>query len=325
MAFCKYCGATLEEGQTCTCEKAQAAAQQATQAEPVAAAQQPQAEQAATSQTAQQAQQAASAAAGTAVAAAKSIIPYAKEYFVNPGKAVRQVVEQDNMTLAIVLTVVRVLAMGLAVYGLLRKICSAVMDTMLSAMGLAGALTGSGLSGAAGTSISASFLGSLLWGIIMALIGMALFILMIFALVKIQKGSVSIKAIYEASAANGILTSALLLVAFILSFLSINLCIAFLALAGISWMIMGVLTAQLLCQDNVSGKFWLLYFVGVVLVVVIGYYVMPGLFLNAVGSITVTVMGVSQTLQSAIDQAQAALAQAGGIAGILQGLLSELM
>ena len=189
MAFCKYCGATLEEGQTCTCEKAQAAAQQATQTEPAAAAQQPQAEQAATSQTAQQAQQAASAAAGTAVAAAKSIIPYAKEYFVNPGKAVRQVVEQDNMTLAIVLTVVRVLAMGLAVYGLLRKICSAVMDTMLSAMGLAGALTGSGLSGAAGTSISASFLGSLLWGIIMALIGMALFILMIFALVSPSRRS----------------------------------------------------------------------------------------------------------------------------------------
>ena len=46
MAFCKYCGATLEEGQTCTCEKAQAAAQQATQTEPAAAAQQPQAEQA---------------------------------------------------------------------------------------------------------------------------------------------------------------------------------------------------------------------------------------------------------------------------------------
>ena len=322
MAFCKYCGAALEEGQTCTCEKAQAAAQQnaqPAQTQPVQA----QPEQTTSSQTAKQAQQAASAATATAVAAAKSVKPYLTEYFVNPAKAVRQVVEQDNLTMAIALTVIRFLAMGLAVYGLLRKICSSVMNVAMSAMGVAGALPGGDFSGAAGTGISAPFFGSILWGGIMAIVGMALFILMVFALVKIQKGSVSIKAIFEASAANGILTSALLLVAFIVSFLSVSWCIAFLLLSCISWMICGVLTAQLLCQDNSSGKFWLLYFVGVVLVTVIGYYVLPNLFLNAVGGISVTIMGVSQTIKTYIDQAKMALAQAGGWSGILQEMIGD--
>ena len=307
MAFCKYCGASIPDGQTCTCAQAQAAAQQA--AAQQSAAQQP-------------AAQAAAAAQSTVVEAAKSVKPYLTEYFVNPANAVRRVVEQDNMTMAIALTVIRFLALGLAVFGLLRNICSTATSAAATAMGAMGAITdAAGMSVA--TTIKAPFLGSILWGGIIALIGMALFAVMVFALVRIQKGTTSFKAIFEASSANGILTSALLLVAFVLSFLSLSLCLAFIGLSLFSWMICGVLTAQLLCPDNASGKFWLLYFVGVVLVVIIGYYVIPGLFLKAVGGISVTAMGVTTTLQSAIDGLKSQLAQLGGLSGIINGMMSE--
>jgi len=100
-----------------------------------------------------------------------------------------------------------------------------------------------------------------------------------------------------------VLTSALLLLSFICSFLHLGLCIGLLALSCLAWMITGVLTAQMLNQDNVSGKFWLSYVIGAVLVIVVGYYVMPGLFLKAAGGIAVTAAGVTTTMQMAFQLA----------------------
>lgn len=349
MAFCRYCGASLAEGQTCTCPQAQAEAQAASvqpaapvQPTPVqqpAAPQQPAPQQPAPQQPvyaqqpvynqqpvyAQQpaqpsaAQQQAAAAQAAAVDAAKNVKSYLGEYFADAGKAVRTVVEQDNTRFAVILTVIRALAMGLAVYGLLHKICSIALTTAMSAMGGFGSYAGM-----LGTSIKAPLVGSLLYGALMALAGMALFVVMVFVLSKLTGGSVGVKAVYQASAANGVLTTAILLLAFLLSFVNVTAGVVFLLLACLSWMVSGVLTAQLVCADNRSGKFWLLYFVGVVLVFWLGNMVLSNLFLGAVGGISVTASGETHTLKEAIDMFKLQLAQMGGWSGVIQEMIGDI-
>ena len=94
MPYCPHCGTKLEDGQTCTCELAQAAAKQP-----------PQAEQAPPQQ----------ATASTAPAAEnpvsivfKKFKRYITSYISNPTQAVRSVMaEEYDFTLPIVLFVVR--------------------------------------------------------------------------------------------------------------------------------------------------------------------------------------------------------------------------
>ena len=312
MAFCKYCGNQLEDGQVCNCAQSQAA--QAAAAEASAAQ--------ATAGTAEQPQQQqATAAAAAAVqstmnVAVQDLKTYIPRYFKDPAQAVRSVVEKDDMTFTLVLAVIRVLAMGLAVFGLLNKICG---DVGKLAMTL-GATFGANL----GTGISASFFSCLLQGLLIAVVAMGAFTLMVFALTRLQKGTASIKAVFEVCTCNGLLTSALLLVAFVLSFLSLQLCIIFLLLACVTWMISGVLSAQLLCADNKSGKFWLLYIVGAVLVFVIGWYVIPNFILNAIGQISITVAGITTKLEVGLNQFKAELASVGGLSGLINQLMQEL-
>ena len=308
MAFCKYCGAQVPDGQECTCPQSQAAKQAEQQAHQTA--------QAAGQQTAQQAQQFAASATATAVAAAKGLKPYVTGYFKSPSQAVRTLVQNNDMTTAIALTVVRALAFGLAIWGLLNNLVGSVK----SLMGIVGAAAGGNMMG---VSISSNFFGSLLWGILSAVVAMALFIVMVFALNRLMKGTADIKSIYIASSANGVLTSALLLLCFIFSFFSFGLAFACMGLACISWVVYGVLTAQMVCPGNTTGKFWLLYLVGVVVLCVIGWYVLPGFFLKALGGVSYTIPGQAPiTLQQTIDQAKAAIAQAGGLMNMLMQIFS---
>lgn len=315
MAFCRYCGASLAEGQTCTCPQSQAGQQSTPVQQPVY--QQPVYQQPAQPQQPSAAQQQAAATAQAAQEAAKNIGSYLKDYFTDADQAVRTVVEQDNLTFAIILTVIRALAMGLAVYGLLRKACAIALQTAMMTTG------GYGME-MMSTRIEAPLVGSLLYGALIGLAGMALYILMVFVLMKLQKGGASLRAVYEASAANGILPTALLLLVFLASFISMPFAILCLVLAGLSWVVCGVLTVQLLCADNVSGKFWVLYFVGVVLVFWASGLILPNLFLNAAGGIKVSVMGeVPFTLKQGIDTAKMQIAQMGGWSGVFRELWSE--
>ena len=86
-----------------------------------------------------------------------------------------------------------------------------------------------------------------------------------------------------------------------------------------------MLTAQMLCPDNTTGKFWLLYLAGVAILFVIGYYVLPSFFLNALGGVSISVMGQATiTLKQTIDQIQLALAQSGGWMNALMEIFGNL-
>lgn len=120
MPYCQHCGAKLEDGQTCTCEMAQTAAnQQPHQPE------QPQ----------QIAPPTAPPAESPVSVVFKKFKWYIASYVANPEQAVRSVVaEEYDFTLPIVLSVVRLLAMGLAIYGLLSKICKVVFTFMTTSI-----------------------------------------------------------------------------------------------------------------------------------------------------------------------------------------------
>lgn len=331
MPFCKYCGTQLEEGQICACPQAQAAAQPAAAQQQVP--QQQQVQQQAPQQQWQpqqqwsqqpgaqpgQAQQAAAQqwanAQATAVKAAKTVKPYLSEYFPDPARALSSVAEQDNLTLAVVLTIVRVLAMFLAIYGLLHKICKSAMSMLAI----------SGGSSVIGMGISAPLISSFIYGALIAVAGMALFIGVVFAIVKIQHGTASIKAVFEVSAANGVLTSVLLLVAFAASFVSIEGCILFILLACISWVVCGVLSAQVLCPSNSFGSFWLVYFIGVLLIYFVGFKIIPSLFAGAVGDIAISYGNMSTTIKSMLEASAADLSDIMGDMGSLSDLFNEML
>lgn len=287
MAYCQFCGTKLEEGQVCTCEMAQAAAKQPPfQQSP---AQQPPV-------------QTAPAAKNQVTTTLDGLKTFLTTYISAPARAVRSEAESASISLAVTLTVIRLLAMGLSIYGLLNRLCSTALSYITTSL-----LSYGSPSDILTADMSVSFPKCLIFGALIAAAGMLLFVVMVFALASIQGVKVSFSYVFKASAANGILSTALLLLSFLFSFVSAGLCVLFIALAMLSWMICGVLTTQVVCPDAHTGTFWLMYFIGVVLVIVAGYFIVPWLFMRAVGGIDVSYMGRNVNLQSIFDTASSGL------------------
>lgn len=284
MPYCQFCGTKLEEGQVCSCELAQQAAAnpspaQQPEQQPIPAATPP-----------------VNAKKNHASPIIKELKAYLSAYIANPTQAVCSVMEAKTLTLPIVLFVARLLLMGLAIYGLLRKICSEALSFITSSV-----LRYGNTSDILTAKLTASFPKCLVFGSLIAAVCMFLFMILLFLLTKIQHRTLSLSDIFKASAANGLPASVLLLLSFRFSFVSITPCLIFMILAMLVWMISGVLTVRLVCPDGNSSAFWLLYFVGVVLIAIAGYYVIPPLLLRAVGGISASYMGKTIALQSVFD------------------------
>lgn len=296
MPYCQHCGTKLEDGQICTCEMAQSAASQ-----------QPQPAQAPLQQPAAPATPPAESQVSIIF---RKLKLYLSSYISNPTQAVRSAmaVEYDP-TIPVALTVIRLLAMGLAIYGYLSKVCedalALITATVFRYSSSADILT---------AKLTASLPLTLFYGALIAGIGMLLFTGMLYALVRIQHGEAgeaTFGDIFKASAVNGVPTTALLLLAFLCSFVSAALCVFVIALSMLSWIISGVRTARLVAPNSDSGSFGMMYFVGVVLIIVVAYWVMPTIFFWAVGGITASYMGETATLQSAFDEIKKLMAEEG--------------
>lgn len=276
MRYCQFCGTKLEDGVQCTCEGAQEAARQ----EREAAGNRP----ILTQEQKDEMQQKMADAQRKAKDAAMGLWGYLKAYFASPAQAVQDNARQ-GLAVSLLLTVIRVLAVGLAVFGVLRNIC-AYISTFLDY---------------AEIKIGAPFLGSLLYGGLIALLTMTLFALAIFAVVKQQGGSLSLRRAWQASAGNGVLPTALLLASFLLSFVSLPIALVFVALSVMASLSCGVLTVQFVHTQASSGLFWLLYFVGIIVIALICRFAVPGLLMDAVGKITVSYGDRSIAIGPAID------------------------
>lgn len=237
MPYCQYCGTKLEDGQICTCEMAKAAAVSQPEQAPAPAAP----------------ASAAPPAESRVSIVFKKLKKYIASYFSNPTQAVSSVLtEEHDFSLPIVLTVIRLLAFGLAIYGLLNKLCKIMFDFVTTAI-----LRYGNASNALAASLTVSLPRSLIFGALIAAICMLLFIAMLYALVRIQHGKIAFSDSFRASAANGVPTSALLLLSFLLSFISPSLSIACIALAMLAWIISGVRTAQIISPNSSAGTFWI--------------------------------------------------------------------
>lgn len=324
MKYCQFCGKQLEDGAQCTCEEAQAAAQAAqyfsqqvppqapqqppqqfsqqvppqqfSQQVPPQAPQQPpqQFSQQVPPQAPQQPQQAPrqpSEMEKKAKAAASGLWSYLKSYFASPSKAVQDSMARQDTMVSILLTVIRVLALGLAIFGVLAKVCSTAASAFNS------------YSYSDPVKISAPLFESLLYGGLIAAIGMSLYILVVFVAAKAQKSTLTLGGAWQASANNGVLTTALLLLAFLLSFVSIPMALTFILLSVLSSVIFGALSVQYTCPGSDSGLSWLVYFIGAAVVLFIGYKFFPTLLLKAAGAIKLTAGKESMTLGTMLDEA----------------------
>lgn len=316
MKYCQFCGAKLEDGALCTCPDAQAAAQQQSAAQQAAeAAAAKQAAEAAAAKQAAAAQEAAAAAQAAAAvaqekakAATKRMGGYLLSYLAAPAQTVRGYMTREGFSLGILLTVIRVLAAGLATFGLLSNVCRSIVSFLDTDK----------------LKIAAPFFGSMLYGGLIAVIGTALFILGFFAIAKLQKSQLSLTAAWQTSALNSILPTLLLLAAFLASFVSFSAALALLALSVIASLVCGVLTAQFSCERTNSGLFWVLFLIVIAIIALVCWKVVPSLVMNAIGGIKLTYGRESMTLAEIMEQANTALDPKEIWDSILESLLSDL-
>lgn len=289
--FCKYCGTQLEEDQVCSCPQAQFEAAQTQQQDSSvqqAAAPQPQA--------APQ-QQAAPAAPSPIGIAFKNLIPFCKAYLRSPVEATRAAISQKDVILPIILLLIQAIAAGLVIFSLLNKVCRSIQSLIFAAMGLS---SFSSLFGG-GPTISASFIMCLIYGILASVIAAAIFVVVIFAAAKLMKSTCTIQDVLIACGANSLFVTVLLLLSFILFFLSIKIGIVLFVLAMLTWVIMGVLTTQAVAPGAEQGKFWILYIVAVLVALLVGGWISSKFFGLSINATKISYGGESITIGKALD------------------------
>lgn len=267
------------------------------------------------SQQAQQFAQMGKQVRDTTVHAAKSLKPFVSQYWASPVQAVRTAVAEKNLTLAVTLTVIRVVV----VIALLWSVVGKVAGILRGSLGALNALSGMFGSSTALT-VSGNPLGSIVFGLLLAVLGMALFTLALFALTCIFKSGGSILDAYIANSANGGVTTVVLLLAFVGSIFSLNLALGLVALACFTAVLFGGLSAQALCQDQSNGGFWMCYLVGVAVILLVSWWLVPALVYQAVGGITLSMNGESLTVREILKQFGDS-----GLTNILSGLFGQML
>lgn len=305
--FCKHCGTQLEEGQLCTCPQAQAeAAQQPVQqAQPVPPPQPAQPQYAPPQQ--------APAAPSPVGAAFKNVLPFFKAYMHSPVNATRTAIAHNDLILAVILLAIQAIAAGLMIFSLLSKVCGAIKSLAFGMLG--GYRNSSSLFG--GPNIAPSFLMSLIFGVLAAVIAIAIFAVLVFAVAKIMKSACSFKDVIIACGANSLFVTVLLLLSFIFFFLSIRVGIVIFVLAMLAWIAMGVPTAQAVSPNTELGKFWISFIIAVLISLLLGGWVSSKFFGMSVGAIKVSANGESHSVNEMIDMA-------GGFQNIMENIVDEI-
>lgn len=267
------------------------------------------------SQQAQQFAQMGKQMRDTTVHAAKSLKPFFTQYWTSPIQAVRTAVAEKNLTLAVTLTIIRAVVVIALLWSLVGKVAG-ILRTGFGTLGAISSMLGS----SAAMTVKGNPLGSIVFGLLIAVLGMALFTLLLFGLTRIFKSGGSILDVYIANSANSGVTTAILLLAFVCSLFSLGLGLGLVVLACFSAVLFGGLSAQAVCADQNSGMFWLCYLAGVAVILLVSWWLVPALVMQAVGGITLSMNGESITVGKILKQLEDV-----GISNILSGLFSNMM
>lgn len=233
----------------------------------------------------------------TTVHAAKSLKPFFAQYWASPVQAIRTAVAEKNLTVAITLSVIRVVVVIALLWNVVGQVAGSIRGTV-------GALSGLGnmMGSSAVMTVRGNPLGSILFGLIIAVVGMALFTLVLFALTRILKSGGSILDMYIANSANGGVTTVVLFLAFVCAFFSLNVAVGLVVLACFTAVVCGSLSAQAVCGDQSSGMFWLCYLGGMLVILAVSWWIVPPCVIQAVGGITLSLDGSSITIREFLDR-----------------------
>ena len=290
--FCQFCGKQLQDGEVCTCTVNQEVEkEQPNQNKGVSEL-------------------------------IKKVKEYVSLYIKSPFLATDHILTQNDMNFALLLTAVFSVCVGLSWWGLFNSAASGLLEKVKALMK---EISYWNKSLDLESLIAIDFTTFMLWGIICALICTVLFVLMVFAVVRIADGTADLKKTYMGCAANSVGITVLFAVSFLMSFVSLTGAVVIFAIASLAWIVVGIIPAtRLSCKSN-EGKFWALYFIGVVLVVVIAWSVLPQVTWNAVGGIEVLQKGtVSEFIEEMLRRADvASFSEAMGRS--LEGLIEELL
>lgn len=246
MAFCKFCGSQLEEGQVCSCPQAQAEAATVKTAEPAPAAQPTAAPAAAPAAAAQPSQ------FGLVM---KRFWELVCQFFKQPSKAIRTAVAERQTIPATILVAIRVLLVGFMMLAIHGEAFDGLSSKALRAVGMPS---------------GGEFF---MYGILLAVLGTGLFLVAQFCLSKITKSATDFQSAYIANSFGGIWTTCILALAFLAVFVSPDACVLLIAAVPMVAFAGGVLVGQNICADNQSGKFWMLYLVFALAVVLVFFMV----------------------------------------------------
>lgn len=233
----------------------------------------------------------------TTVHAAKSLKPFFAQYWEAPVQAVRTAVAEKNLTVAVTLSVLRVVV----VIALLWNMVGQVAGVFRSSLG-----GFSNLSNLMGTqlvlTVRGNPLGSILFGLIIGAVGMALFTMMLFALSRIFKSDNSLLDVYIANSVNGGATTVVLLLAYVCAFFSLNMAVVLVVLACLTAVVLGTLSAQAVCGEQSDGRYWLCYLLGMLLVLALNWWVVQPCVMQALGGITLSLNGDTITVGQFLER-----------------------
>lgn len=249
------------------------------------------------SQNAQQFAQMGRQVRDTTVHAAKSLKPFFAQYWASPVQAIRTAVAEKNLTVAVTLSVIRMVVVIALLWNVVGQVAGSIRST-IGPLSSLGNLMGS----SSVMTVRGNPLGSILFGLIIAVVGMALFTLVLFALTRIFKSSGSILDMYIANSANGGVTTVVLFLAFVCAFFSLNVAVGLVVLACFTAVVCGSLSAQAVCGDQSSGMFWLCYLGGMLVILAVSWWIVPPCVIQTVGGITLTLDGSSITIREFLER-----------------------
>lgn len=249
------------------------------------------------SQNAQQFAQMGRQVRDTTVHAAKSLKPFFAQYWASPVQAIRTAVAEKNLTVAVTLSVIRVVVVIALLWNVVGQVAGSIRST-IGPLSSLGNLMGS----SSVMTVRGNPLGSILFGLIIAVVGMALFTLVLFALTRIFKSGGSILDMYIANSANGGVTTVVLFLAFVCAFFSLNVAVGLVVLACFTAVVCGSLSAQAVCGDQSSGMFWLCYLGGMLVILAVSWWIVPPCVIQAVGGITLSLDGSSITIREFLER-----------------------
>ena len=201
--------------------------------------------------------------------ALKNLRPFLKAYWRSPAQATRSAVEQQDWAMALVLSVIQCLAAILAVLSVLIRLNRAIA----SLFGYLGSLMSYvGMGGGYSPAVSPAL--CIPTGLLGAALGIVLMTAMLLGLTLLMKSKTTFPTAFIACGVNTIPVTAVLLLAFLLGLFSIGLGLGLLVMVLPVFAASGLISARQLCPETDSGKFWLCYLAGVILVAAITWFLL---------------------------------------------------